>query len=186
MSNFNDLNMSQQEEVILVNESDIRLGTMEKIEAHRKALLHRAFSVFIFNSKGEMLLQQRAPHKYHSPSLWTNACCSHPRPDEDTSVAAQRRLKEELGFATPLVKIFDFIYRTEYINGLTEFEFDHVYTGIYDGIVVPNEEEITSYRYDNLGNIEAALTATPEQFTSWFILAFPMVLKNFSLPETIL
>src|SRR5262249_22631230 len=100
----------QSEEVILVNADDIPLGTMEKMEAHRKALLHRAFSVFIFNSKGEMLLQRRANGKYHSPGLWTNACCSHPRPGEDTLAAAGRRLAEEMGFTTPLEKLFDFTY----------------------------------------------------------------------------
>src|SRR6516162_10458892 len=103
--------MTANEEVILVDEEDFPLGTMEKMEAHRRALLHRAFSIFIFNSKGEMLLQQRAPGKYHSPGLWTNACCSHPRPGEDTRAAALRRLEEELGFSTELEKRFDFIYR---------------------------------------------------------------------------
>src|ERR1700759_5197467 len=101
-----------REEVILVNEADAPVGRMEKLEAHRKALLHRAFSVFIFNSKGEMLLQRRAAGKYHSPGLWTNACCSHPRPGEDTLAAAVRRLEEELGFSTPLEKLFDFTYRS--------------------------------------------------------------------------
>src|ERR1700744_2758864 len=119
-----------REEVILVDEADVQLGTMEKIEAHRKALLHRAFSVFIFNSKGEMLLQQRAAEKYHSPGLWTNACCSHPRPGEETQAAAMRRLMEELGFTLELEKIFDFTYRSEFENGLTEFEFDHVFVGL--------------------------------------------------------
>src|SRR5258708_40060857 len=104
--------MLQREEVILVNENDISMGTMEKMEAHRKALLHRAFSVFIFNSKGEMLLQQRSPEKYHSAGLWTNACCSHPRPGEDTREAAMRRLTEELGFTAELKKVFDFTYRS--------------------------------------------------------------------------
>src|ERR1700748_433460 len=117
----------RQEEVILVNEYDVPLGSMEKLEAHQKALLHRAFSVFIFNGKGEMLLQQRAKGKYHSPGLWTNACCSHPRPGEDTQAAALRRLHEELGFATELEKCFAFTYRTAFDNGLTEFEFDHVF-----------------------------------------------------------
>src|SRR5258707_14341481 len=111
----------QIEHVILVNEQDVETGTIEKMEAHRKALLHRAFSIFIFNDKGEMLLQQRALGKYHSPGLWTNTCCSHPRPGEAVAVAAARRLQEEMGLETPLIKIFDFIYRTEFANGLTEF-----------------------------------------------------------------
>src|SRR6516164_10337979 len=115
------------QEVILVNEQDEPIGTMGKMEAHKKALLHRAFSVFIFNSKGEMLLQQRARDKYHSGGLWTNACCSHPKPGEEVQLAASRRLNEELGFNTPLTKIFDFIYQSSFENGLTEFEFDHVF-----------------------------------------------------------
>ena len=106
---------------------------MEKMEAHKKGLLHRAFSVFIFNGKGEMLLQQRALNKYHSGGLWTNACCSHPMPGEKTEDAADRRLKEELGFETPLEKIFDFVYKAEFDNGLTEYEFDHVFAGEYEG-----------------------------------------------------
>src|SRR5690348_1838378 len=119
----------RQEEVILVNERDEPTGSMEKMEAHRKALLHRAFSIFILSTGGEMLLQQRARSKYHSAGLWTNACCSHPRPGEDVHDAALRRLSEELGFTTSLEKIFDFIYRSEFENGLTEHEFDHVFVG---------------------------------------------------------
>lgn len=165
-----------REEVILVNEEDIPLGTMEKMEAHRKALLHRAFSVFIFNSNGEMLLQQRAPDKYHSPGLWTNACCSHPRPGEDTVTAASRRLMEELGFTTALKKLFDFTYRSEFDNGLTEFEFDHVLIGHYDGgNIHPNAAEVSDYAYRSLEEIRAALAVRPDTFTSWFLLAFPLV-----------
>src|ERR1700753_227799 len=111
-----------EESVILVDETDTPLGQMEKISAHRQALLHRAFSVFIFSRKGEMLLQRRAEGKYHSPGLWTNTCCSHPRPGEDTRDAAIRRLQEEMGFTAPLTKLFDFIYRHEFDNGLTEYE----------------------------------------------------------------
>src|SRR4249919_2599143 len=121
-----ETNLNIDQEVILVNEQNEAIGTMEKMEAHRKALLHRAFSVFIFNSKGEMLLQQRALNKYHSGGLWTNACCSHPRPGELIEDAATRRLKEELGFETPLKKIFQFTYQASFDNGLTEHEFDHV------------------------------------------------------------
>lgn len=168
----------QQEEVILVSEDDTPLGTMEKMEAHRKALLHRAFSVFIFNSKGEMLLQQRAPGKYHSAGLWTNACCSHPRPGEDTREAALRRLHEELGFTTPLKKIFDFTYKSEFDNGLTEFEFDHVFTGIYDGSVYPAPLEVSDYRYLSLEEIRTSLRDQPKEFTSWFHLAFPIVCQK--------
>jgi isopentenyl-diphosphate Delta-isomerase len=165
----------QKEEVILVDEADQPLGTMEKMEAHRKALLHRAFSVFIFNSKGEMLLQQRAPHKYHSAGLWTNACCSHPRPGEDIRDAAIRRLQEELGFTTALEKSFHFTYRSELENGLTEFEFDHVFTGVYDEAIHPNREEVSDYCYQSLDEIQAGLACRPEKYTSWFLLAFPRV-----------
>src|SRR3954470_13284590 len=121
------------EQVILVNEKDQAIGTMEKMEAHRKGVLHRAFSVFIFDRHGKMLLQQRAFHKYHSGGLWTNACCSHPLPGEDIESAAHRRLYEEMGFQTPLKKIFDFTYKADFRNGLTEYEFDHVFTGYYEG-----------------------------------------------------
>ena len=169
----------QREEVILVNEADTPVGTMEKMEAHRKALLHRAFSVFIFNSKGEMLLQRRALCKYHSPGLWTNACCSHPRPGEDTLAAASRRLREELGFTTGLEKLFDFTYRSEYDNGLTEFEFDHVFVGHYeDGDIHPNAAEVSDYVYRPLEEIRAGLASRPDIFTSWFQLAFPLVTEK--------
>ena len=167
--------MLQREEVILVDVNDHPLGTMEKIEAHRKALLHRAFSVFIFNTKGEMLLQQRAPEKYHSAGLWTNACCSHPRPGEDTREAALRRLGEELGFTTKLEKLFDFTYRSEFDNGLTEYEFDHVFTGLYDAAVFPDPSEVSDYCYLSVDEIRQRLVLDPPAFTSWFHLAFPLV-----------
>lgn len=163
------------EEVILVNEQDQQTGTMEKIEAHRKALLHRAFSVFIFNHKGEMLLQQRAKLKYHSPGLWTNSCCSHPRPGETVDAAARRRLKEEMGFETPLSKIFDFIYKADFENGLTEFEFDHVYTGTYDGGLNPDQQEVLDYCFRSLEDIQQDLDSRPEKYSSWFRIAFPKV-----------
>src|SRR5258705_3890201 len=130
-----------KQEVILVNTDDVALGSMEKMEAHVKGKLHRAFSVFIFNTNGEMLLQQRAINKYHSGGLWTNACCSHPSPGEDTSSAARRRLKEEMGIATPLKKIFDFVYEASFDNGLTENEFDHVFAGEYEGKITLNTAE---------------------------------------------
>ncbi|HLZ89421.1 MAG TPA: isopentenyl-diphosphate Delta-isomerase [Puia sp.] len=169
----------EREEVILVNQEDTPLGTMEKMEAHRKALLHRAFSVFIFNSRGEMLLQRRAPGKYHSPGLWTNACCSHPRPGEETRAAACRRLREELGFTTELEKLFDFTYRSEFDNGLTEFEFDHVFVGHYDKEDIrPNAAEVSDYGYRSLEEIKEGLVAHPEFFTSWFHLAFPLVMTK--------
>ena len=163
------------EQVILVDETDQPLGAMEKMEAHRRAVLHRAFSVFIFNSRGEMLLQQRAQEKYHSAGLWTNACCSHPRPGEDTRAAALRRLREELGFTTDLFKLFEFTYRTAYDNGLTEFEFDHVFVGTYDQEISPDRTEVSDYRYQSMPEIEAELNSAPATFTSWFQLAFPLL-----------
>jgi isopentenyl-diphosphate delta-isomerase len=168
------------EEVILVDESDTPLGTMEKMEAHRRALLHRAFSVFIFNSKGEMLLQQRSPDKYHSAGLWTNACCSHPRPGEDTLKAAIRRLYEELRFTTPLEKLFHFTYKSAFDNGLTEFEFDHVYVGTYDAAIHPNKAEVSDYCHWSPELIRESLRLQPDRFTSWFRLAFPLLSEKMS------
>jgi isopentenyl-diphosphate delta-isomerase len=166
-----------EEEVILVNERDEQTGTIAKMEAHRKALLHRAFSIFIFNSKGEMLLQQRAMGKYHSPGLWTNTCCSHPRPGEEVEKAAQRRLKEEMGIDTQLHKAFDFIYRTEFENGLTEFEFDHVYTGVFNGPLYPDRQEVHDYCYRSMEDIEYDLQRRPEKYSAWFRIAFPKILS---------
>jgi len=168
-----------REEVILVNETDMPVGTMEKIEAHRKALLHRAFSVFIFNGQGKMLLQKRAAGKYHSPGLWTNACCSHPRPGEETAAAAARRLREELGFTTALTELFAFTYRSEYDNGLTEFEFDHVFVGRYDGEVIPDPAEIGDYCYLSMDEIRNDLETSPDRFTTWFHLAFPLMVEKY-------
>ena len=164
-------------EVILVDKNDVAIGSMDKMQAHEKALLHRAFSVFIFNSKGEMLLQQRADKKYHSAGLWTNACCSHPAPGEDTGEAAVRRLKEELGFTTPLRKAFTFMYRTDFENGLTENEFDHVYTGIYEGDIAADPDEVKDYCYMGMAKIEEMIDREPAKFTSWFIIAFPEIKK---------
>jgi isopentenyl-diphosphate delta-isomerase len=163
------------QQVILVNEQDEPTGTMEKMEAHKKGLLHRAFSVFIFNDKGELLLQRRALNKYHSGGLWTNSCCSHPQPGEETVIAAQRRLKEEMGFTTPLEKIFDFVYKAEFNNGLAEYEFDHVFAGKYEGTINFNKEEVMDYCYKSLADVRNSLQEHPDKFTSWFHIAFPKV-----------
>jgi isopentenyl-diphosphate delta-isomerase len=165
------------QQVILVNERDEPIGTMEKLEAHKKGLLHRAFSVFIFNSKGELLLQQRAVNKYHSGGLWTNSCCSHPQPGEETGIAAQRRLQEEMGFITQLEKIFDFVYKAEFNNGLTEYEFDHVFAGEYDGKIEYNKEEVMDYCYKSLQEVSSSLQEHPQKFSMWFQLAFPKIEK---------
>jgi isopentenyl-diphosphate delta-isomerase len=159
--------------LILVDENDMPLGTVEKMEAHEKALLHRAFSVFIFNSRGEMLLQQRAKNKYHSGGLWTNACCSHPYSDQDIVAAAEKRLKEEMGFSVPLTKAFEFVYKAGFDNGLTEHEYDHVFTGAYDGKISPNKEEVNDFCFKSLAAIKESLCLHPDQYTVWFKIAFP-------------
>jgi isopentenyl-diphosphate delta-isomerase len=161
--------------VILVNEQDEPVGTMEKLEAHQKGLLHRAFSVFVVNKNGEMLLQQRAQDKYHSGGLWTNTCCSHPLPGEDDLAAAHRRLMEEMGFDCELKEIFSFTYRAAFDNGLTEHEFDHVFFGRYDGAVLPDAAEVQATQYLSLDAIRQLLLAEPETFTHWFHLAFPKI-----------
>ncbi len=162
-------------EVILVDELDNRVGTMEKLEAHRKALLHRAFSIFIFNAKGEMLLQKRAADKYHSPGLWTNACCSHPLPGEPVEQAASRRLMEEMGFSTPLEKAFSFVYKAPFDNGLTEHEYDHVFTGTFEGPIQPDPAEVSDHRYLPLDELREQLHLHPEAYTEWFKIAFPLL-----------
>jgi isopentenyl-diphosphate Delta-isomerase len=169
--------MIKATDVILVNEQDEPIGVMEKMEAHLKGELHRAFSVFIFNSKGEMLLQQRAMGKYHSAGLWTNACCSHPMPGEDTADAATRRLQEEMGFTTSLLKIFDFVYKSEFEHGLTEHEFDHVFVGAWDGDIRPDKQEVLDYCYKSIDEIESSLLTHPQKYTAWFNIAFPRVLQ---------
>jgi isopentenyl-diphosphate Delta-isomerase len=169
------------DEVILVDEQDNELGSMEKMEAHRKALLHRAFSVFLFNAKGEMLLQQRAAGKYHSPLLWSNTCCSHPRPSEAVEDAATRRLQEELGFTASLTKAFSFVYKTQFDNGLTEHEYDHVFTGVYEGHIEPNKYEVAMVTYKSMDEIASNMESHPEKYTSWFKIAFPKLQEYFSL-----
>lgn len=163
--------------VILVNEEDQELGIMEKMEAHKKGLLHRAFSVFIFDKAGRMLLQQRAATKYHGGLLWTNACCSHPLPGEPVEAAATRRLQEELGFTTALQSIFSFTYRSKVENDLTEHEFDHVFAGIYEGEITPDSSEVANYQYHLIADLENKLQANPHHFTVWFRLIFPRI-KN--------
>ncbi len=167
--------MINKEEVILVNESDEQIGTMEKMEAHEKGLLHRAFSVFIFNAKGEMLLQQRALNKYHSGGLWTNACCSHPRPGEDTLDAAKRRLLEEMGIMAPIELKSSFTYKTSFENGLTEHEFDHIFTGIYNDEPKINSNEVNSYCWKTVESIKNSVKQMPDIYTSWFKIAMEKV-----------
>jgi isopentenyl-diphosphate delta-isomerase len=148
---------------------------MNKLEAHQKGLLHRAFSVFVFDTKGRLLLQQRAAHKYHGGLLWTNTCCSHPQPGEAVEQAAARRLQEELGFSTSLKKVFSFTYKAAVENNLTEHEFDHVFVGEYEGEISPNSDEVAAYEYHSMANIKKLLNDQPGRFTSWFQLAFPQI-----------
>ena len=163
------------QEVILVNEADEAIGSMEKMEAHEQALLHRAFSVFLFNRKGEMLLQKRAATKYHSPSLWTNACCSHPIPGEETKDAALRRLEEELGFTTAINKAFHFTYKAVFDNGLTEHEFDHVFVGEYEGNMQLNADEVSEVCYKSMSDIKTEIEHKAGAYTEWFKIAFPLL-----------
>lgn len=156
------------EYVVLVDSDNNELGLMEKQEAHQKALLHRAFSVFIFNKKGELMLQQRALNKYHSGGLWTNTCCSHPRAGETTLAAAHRRLKEEMGFDCELTERFSFIYKTPFDNGLSEHELDFVFTGTFDGTPQLNTSEVASFRWISLEKLIHEVQQHPEVFTSWF------------------
>jgi isopentenyl-diphosphate Delta-isomerase len=165
-------------QVILVNERDEETGLMEKMEAHVRGVLHRAFSVFILNDSGEMLIHQRALDKYHSGGLWTNACCSHPLPGETVEAAAHRRLWEEMGFDCPLRELFQFTYRTEFDNGLIEHEYDHVWVGTYNGVINPDPGEVHAFHFLSVDEITRRLLATPEQFTSWFGLAFPRVIDK--------
>lgn len=157
-----------QEKVVLVSEQDEVLGLMEKMQAHENGLLHRAFSVFLFNSKGEMLLQQRAAQKYHSPLQWTNACCSHPRDGETYKQAAQRRLKEELGIECAIEQKFHFIYKADVGQQLWEHELDHVFTGTYEGAFELNPEEVAAVRYISMEDLDAEMKHSPEHFTEWF------------------
>jgi len=162
--------------IIIVDENDRELGSMDKMEAHRLGVLHRAFSIFIFNKAGEMLLQQRAEKKYHSGGLWANACCSHPVPGEETGTAVHRRLVEEMGFDTKLEKVFDFTYKASFDNGLTEHEFDHVYAGEYSGPVLFNTNEVQAVEYVSIEDLKKLIEKNPERFTAWFLIAFPRML----------
>ena len=161
--------------VILVNEEDDAIGVMDKMEVHRKGLLHRAFSIFIFNHRGLLLLQKRSLVKYHSPGLWTNTCCSHPMPGEKLEEAAKRRLKEELGITTSLRDIFSFTYKATMENGLVEHEFDHVFTGEFEGKINPDVNEVDDYKYVSILEIKQQLINYPEKFTKWFKIVFPKI-----------
>ena len=160
------------EKVILVDENDNQVGVMPKLEAHQKGLLHRAFSVFIFNSKYELLLQKRASSKYHSGGLWTNTCCSHPREGEEILDAANRRLIEEMGIETSLRKVHDFIYKAELDNDLTEHEFDHVLYGIYNEDPIINKDEADDFKWIDMDSLNEDIKTNGDNYTIWFKIAF--------------
>ena len=160
------------EKVILVDENDCEIGLMEKMEAHEKALLHRAFSVFVFNDEGKLLLQRRATHKYHSAGLWTNTCCSHQRQGETTLEASHRRLQEEMGFDCELEEKFSFIYKVNFDNGLSEHEYDHVVFGTFNEEPQINPDEVSDFRYVSIKEIKEAIELDKSQFTFWFLVAF--------------
>lgn len=161
-----------EEQVILVDVNDNQIGLMAKLEAHEKALLHRAFSVFTFNDKGELLLQQRAANKYHSPLLWTNTCCSHQRNGETSLEAGTRRLQEEMGFTCELKEVFSFIYKAPFDNGLTEHELDHVLIGNYNENPIINPEEVASFKWMTLEAVKSDIDHQPEIYTEWFKIIF--------------
>lgn len=162
----------KEEQVILVNENDEQIGLMPKMEAHEKAVLHRAFSVFVFNKKNQLMLQQRAADKYHSPLLWTNTCCSHQRDGESNIEAGKRRLKEEMGFVCELEEKTSFIYKAPFDNGLTEHELDHVMVGYYNENPVINKEEVESYKYMTVEEVKNDIALNPHLYTAWFKIIF--------------
>ena len=161
--------------VVLVDEQDNAIGKMEKQQAHVEGVLHRAFSIFIFNSDKELLLQKRASSKYHCGGLWTNTCCSHPRENESVLEAANRRLKEEMGMQSLLMPIFTFVYKAEFANGLTEHEFDHVFFGVSNQLPSINLEEVEDYRFVGMEELQLEIKKSPQNFTPWFLIALDRV-----------
>ena len=170
-----------EEHVILVDENDRQIGVMPKLEAHQKAVLHRAFSVFVFNGNNELMLQQRAMHKYHSPGLWTNTCCSHQRDGETNIEAGKRRLQEEMGFVTNLEETISFIYKAPFDNGLTEHEFDHVLVGYYNKEPNINSEEVADWKWMTLDAVKKDMDLHPESYTVWFKIIFDKFLQHLNI-----
>lgn len=166
--------------LILIDENDTPIGTEEKLKAHKLGKLHRAFSVFIFNKIGDLLLQRRSLNKYHSAGLWSNTCCSHPRPGEDTLAAAHRRLQEEMGFDCELKEVFSFFYKTEFENGLIENECDHIVIGNYDNEPVPNPEEVENYGWIKANTLKDDIAAHPEKYSVWLKISLDKVIKYLS------
>ena len=172
-----------EEHVILVNENDEQIGTMPKLEAHEKAVLHRAFSVFIFNDNNELMLQQRASHKYHSPLLWTNTCCSHQRVGESNIKAGKRRLQEEMGFVTNLKDTISFIYKAPFDNGLTEHEFDHILVGHYNDAPNINPDEVEDWKWMPLEDLKKDISVHPEIYTEWFKIIFNKFYQHINITK---
>ncbi|GGK25284.1 isopentenyl-diphosphate Delta-isomerase [Yeosuana aromativorans] len=170
-----------EERVILVNENDEPIGLMPKMEAHEKALLHRAFSVFIFNDKNELMLQQRALDKYHSPGLWTNTCCSHQREGESNIQAGIRRLQEEMGFVVDLQESISFIYKAPFDNGLTEHEFDHIMIGKFNGTPNINPNEVADWKWMGLEAVKDDMVQHPELYTEWFKIIFDKFYQHINI-----
>lgn len=170
-----------EELVILVNENDEQIGLMPKIEAHEKAVLHRAFSIFIFNEDNELMLQQRALDKYHSPGLWTNTCCSHQRNGESNIEAGKRRLQEEMGFVTDLEESISFVYKAPFDNGLTEHEYDHVLLGYYNAEPQINLDEVSSWKWMPIGAVKVDIALHPELYTAWFKIIFEKFYEHINI-----
>jgi len=168
-------------QVVLVNENDDEIGLMPKLEAHQKGLLHRAFSIFIFNTKGEMLLQQRAYGKYHSEGLWSNTCCSHPYPNESTLVAAKRRLYEEMGIHSPLSFLYSFKYEAAVDNGLIEHELDHIFWAVSDEKPNINVDEVLNYKYISPEDLKIDMQKRPAVYTEWFKICMEEVLQKINI-----
>lgn len=173
----------KEEKVILVNERDEQIGLMPKMEAHEKALLHRAFSVFIFNNENELMLQQRALNKYHSPGLWTNTCCSHQRDGETNIEAGKRRLEEEMGFVVDLQESISFIYKAPFDNGLTEHEYDHVLLGKYNDQPAINSDEVASWKWMPLEEVKADILLQPDRYTAWFKVIFDKFYEHINISK---
>ncbi|MCC1485124.1 isopentenyl-diphosphate Delta-isomerase [Winogradskyella immobilis] len=173
----------KEEQVILVDKNDNQIGLMPKLEAHEKAVLHRAFSVFIFNENNELMLQQRAMHKYHSPGLWTNTCCSHQRNGETNIKAGKRRLLEEMGFVTELKETTSFIYKAPFDNGLTEHELDHIMIGYYENAPEINKEEVEAWKWMSLENVKKDIELKPELYTAWFKIIFEKFYKYINVNQ---
>ncbi len=172
--------MSKQaeEQVVLVDAQDNPIGLMGKLEAHQKGVLHRAFSVFVLNDQNELMLQQRALHKYHSPGLWTNTCCSHQRSGESNIQAGTRRLQEEMGFTTELTELTSFIYKAPFDNGLTEHELDHIMMGRYNSSPNINPDEVADWKWMSIEEVKKDVDAHPERYTVWFVIIFERFYKD--------